>query len=144
MDFNQFDSVAAGNQGAWLHLASPINGKLLFADTEETQPCRVKVLGAEGSVGQGMLKSAREAMQAPADAKDGAEDPNEVLLSETANLIVGFENVNKGSAPAAAPKDVEWFLALQKVVGGNHKSFAEQVRSFSVERANFLGNALSG
>lgn len=144
MDFNQFDSVAAGNQGAWLHLASPINGKLLFADTEETQPCRVKVLGAEGSVGQSMLKSAREAMQTSGDAKVSAEDPNEVLRNETANLIVGFENVGKGSAPAKAPKDVEWFLALQKVVGGNHKSFAEQVRSFSVERANFLGNALSG
>lgn len=136
MDFSQFDSKSAGDAGAWMHVRSPINGDLLWADSEQKKPCRVQVLGIEGAIGQSLLKAERDKMKGEVKETD--------MAAQTAPLIVGFENINRGKKPATAPDDAEWFLGLQKVVGGDFPTFVEQVRSFSVRRANILGNASRG
>jgi hypothetical protein len=139
MDFSIFDSVAAGNNGAWLHLNSPINGEPIWADDEKTKPCRVKVLGIEGDVGQSIIDRQRKAM------KEGKLEADfEASVKETAVLVTDFENINRGDRPASAPDDVEWFFRLQRVVGGDKPSFLEQVRNFSLKRANQMGNVSGG
>ena len=135
MDFNQFDSRAAADKGAWMHVRSPINGKPMFDDGK---PCRVKVLGVEGEIGQKLMSDARKQMKGDFDEID-AQDR---MVSEALPLIVDFENIHRGKKLATAPDDSEWFLRMQKVVGGNEKSFVEQVRDFALIRANFLGNGL--
>ena len=134
MDFGQFDSRAAGDKGAWMHVTNPFDGDPMHDDGK---PCRVKVLGIEGEVGQGLFDDVRKGMKGQADDKGR-------IIRETIPLVVGFENIDRGDKPAIAPGDVEWFLSLQHVVGGDHPSFVEQVRAFAIKRANFLGNVSGG
>lgn len=141
MDFNTFDSRTAGDLGAWMHVNSPINGEPLYVDESKTKPCRVKVLGIEGVAGQAILKEAREAVTGE---RDLSEDTDAKMVHETAALIVEFENINDGAKPATAPASVEWFLNLQRVVGGDHPTFLQQVREFSLKRANLMGNVSGG
>ena len=138
MDFNQFDSRAAGDRGAWMHVHSPVDGKPLH--TEDSKPCRVRVLGIEGEIGQKVFAEVRKGLT----GEDSTEDGNEKLMRQTVPLVVEFENINRGDKPAKAPEDVEWFLGLQRVVGGDYPSFVEQVRAFSIRRANVMGNAFGG
>ena len=44
MDFTQYDSRAAAENGAWLHMRNPATGELLYDDGK---PCMVKVQGSE-------------------------------------------------------------------------------------------------
>lgn len=144
MDFNQFDSRKASETPRALHLKHPGTGKLLYDDNDESKPCRLLVLGIEGETGQAaILQSQRERMKR--DTTSGEPTPvsdiHEALVKEISPLIVGFENVSRGSKPAVAPADVEWFLNLQIVSGTRGQlSFAEQVRTFATDRAAILGN----
>lgn len=139
MDFNQFDSVAASNRGAWMHVKSPVTGDPLYDDGDESKPCRVLVYGIEGDAGQKLMEKERAAL------KEGkAEITHEKMVAETSALIGGFENINRGDKPATAPDDVKWFLDLQRVVKRNDLTFASQVRDFALDRANQLGNVSGG
>lgn len=138
MDFNQFDSVAAGDKGAWMHVNSPIDGAPLYI--AKGKPCRVKVLGIEGSIGNSAMKAVRDASGMDAEGTD----PDEELILQTKPFIVGFENIYNGNVLAEAPKDVEWFLRLQRVIGGDHPTFLQQAQSFARLRGNILGNGLTG
>ena len=140
MDFSQFDSVAASDRGAWMHAHSPINGQPLYADEAKEKPCRVRVLGAEGEVGQKIFAESRKALKG--DESD--EDHMAKLVKRISPLVVGFENIDRGDKPAEAPADVAWFLNLQRVVGGDLPSFLEQVQAFALKRANHLGNVSGG
>ena len=137
MDFNKFDSVAASNKGAWMQVNSPIDGKPLFHAPD--QPCRVLVYGVEGDIGQALMEKEREALKS-----DSAAPNEDRLIAQALPLIGGFENIHRGDAPAQAPDDVEWFLRLQRVIGGNEPTFVEQVRNFALKRANQLGNVSGG
>ena len=143
MDFEQFDSRKASETPRALHLKHPGTGKLLYDDEKQKKPCRVLVLGIEGETGQSaILESQRARLK---DERKPGEPVavaavHDQIVKEIAPLIVGFENVNRGDKPAAAPADVEWFLNLQ-IVNGNRAqlSFAEQVRAFATDRAAILG-----
>lgn len=137
MDFNQFDSVSVANSGTWMHVTHPVTGEPMF---DGDKPCRVLVLGAEGDVVQAISKEARARMKG--DNKE--QDPQVVLLNEAKRLVAGFENISRGDAPATAPDDVEWFLRLNKAIGGNKPSFVEQVRNHSLKRNLDLGNVSGG
>lgn len=147
MDFNTFDSCAAGDKGAWLHLRNPRNGELIYADPGENKlPCRVKVLGIEGETGQTLVDQHRKEMRKPVEKKADdqvsiTDEEHEALIKRNSPLITDFENINRGDRLAKAPEDVHWFLGLQRVVGGDFKTFMEQVQEFSLRRDNFLGNA---
>lgn len=143
MDFGQFDSRKASETPRALHLKHPGTGKLLYDDEKQTKPCRVLVLGIEGETGQSaILESQRARMKHERSAGEPVSISNvhDQIVKEIAPLIVGFENVNRGSKAASAPGDVEWFLNLQ-IVNGNRAqlSFAEQVRTFATDRAAILG-----
>lgn len=141
MDFNQFDSRKASEKPRALHLKHPGTGKLLY---DGDKPCRVLILGIEGATGQtSILESQRARMKEDRSAAEPVtvESIHANLVKDFAPLVVGFENISRGSKSAKAPDDVEWFLSLQ-VVNGNRaqKSFVEQVRDFATDRAAILGN----
>ena len=143
MDFGQFDSRKASETPRALHLKHPGTGKLLYDDEKQTKPCRVLVLGIEGETGQSAIlesQRARMKQERPAGEPVTISNVHDQIVKEIAPLIVGFENVNRGSKAASAPADVEWFLNLQ-IVNGNRAqlSFAEQVRTFATDRAAILG-----
>lgn len=143
MDFGQFDSRKASETPRALHLKHPGTGKLLYDDEKQTKPCRVLVLGIEGETGQSAIlesQRARMKQERPAGEPVTISNVHDQIVKEIAPLIVGFENVNRGTRAATAPADVEWFLNLQ-IVNGNRAqlSFAEQVRSFATDRAAILG-----
>lgn len=148
MDFAKFDSRAASEVPSVLHLRHPATGRLLYdqdkaGKDDETKPCRVLVLGIEGETGQrAVLESQRARLKE--DRKEGEvlalASLHDKIVKEMAPLIVGFENVNRGDAPAKAPDDVEWFLRLQLINGNRAQpSFAEQVHAFATDRAKALG-----
>lgn len=139
MDFEKFNSIKAGNEGSWMHVKSPLTGEPLFAGPDK--PCRVRVLGIEGDIGEGVLAKLRSGVTS-GDTSDQTD--SEKLVEETAPLVVGYQNINRGEKPCSAPTDNAWFLGLQRVVGGDKPSFAQQISSFAVKRANVMGNASSG
>lgn len=151
MDFSQFDSRAAADEGRPLHLKHPVTGKPLYDNADATapndKPCRVWVTGSEGREAQKVLREILRSDLKDDDSDDAMksmEDQHGRLVRLTGPLITKFENVNRGDAPAAAPDDSEWFLNLQLTNGRtDEKSFAEQVAEFSTGRGNYLGNSAS-
>jgi hypothetical protein len=138
MDFSAFDSRAAASAGAWLHLAHPATGELLY---DKKKPCRVLVLGTESRQAQEALRAAQASRMKGDDDQQTLSELHDRLVAAAKPLIVGFENVDRGDTPAKAPDDVEWFLSLQTINGQEgEKSFVEQVMSFATKRANYLGN----
>lgn len=151
MDFNSFDSRKRGATGAWLHLKHPSSGALLYADNDHDRPCRVRVMGNEAPAAQEAFARIQKAKAKEAAAvKDKAaptRSPAEVhqdLVDLALPLILGFENIDNGSAPATA-EDAVWFLNLQITNGqADEQSFAEQVVAFGFKRASILGNGPTG
>lgn len=143
MDFNQFDSRAAADEGRDLHLKHPATGEPLFDDGE---PCIVIVRGSEGREVQKEMAKLRAAKAAEAKDDDQALiDITARLVDATRPLVVGFKNIYREDKPAKVPDDVDWFLGLQMVNGQpGEQSFVEQVTGFATRRANFLGVTSKG
>lgn len=143
MDFNDFDSRTAADEGRWMHVKHPVSGDLLY---DGDAPCEVLCKGAEGREVQKEVAKMRAASVALQDAKEeGADDETMAMLHEklckaVTPFVAGFRNINNGAKPAKAPKDVAWFLDLN-MMNGRHgeRSFAEQIADFATRRASFLG-----
>jgi hypothetical protein len=141
MDFNSFDSRAAAEKGRDLHLVHPSTGDAIL---DGGKPCIVIVRGTESREAQAALAKIRKMKLAEEEKADEAslEDMHQRLVETAMPLVIGFNNVNRGDKPAAAPADVEWFLNLQLINGvEGERSFVEQVVNFATKRSNFLGNA---
>lgn len=138
MDFTQFDSRAAADEGRELHLVHPATGDLLY---DGDKPCIVIVRGNESRAAQQEMAKIRAAKVADeGDDDQGLEQVHERLIEAVRHLIIGFKNISRGKQKAKAPDDVDWFLNLQMVNGrADERSFAEQVAAFATKRANFLG-----
>jgi len=138
MDFTQYDSRAAAEEGRELHLAHPATGDLLY---DGDKPCIVIVRGNESRAAQQEMARIRAAKVADKDDDvSSLEQVHGRLVEAVRPLIVGFANINRGKVKAKAPDDVDWFLNLQMVNGrADERSFAEQVAAFATKRANFLG-----
>lgn len=139
MDFSQFDSRAAADEGRDMHVKHPATGELLYDNGE---PCLVRVLGTESRSVQAEIAKVRAAKVAEGrkDEKTLAE-LYERLVDAARPLVAGFPSgIHRGKRKAKAPDDVDWFLSLQMVNGRpDEKSFAEQIAEFSTRRAHFLG-----
>lgn len=142
MKIDQFNSRAGSGVARPLHLCHPVTGQPLFDnEADPTQdngkPCRVMVLGVEDADTMAQIRAIR------AD-KDKTKDQTEYLVSVTAPLIAGFENIEREDGKASRPltdDDVMWFLRLQAPNGSiGQRSFLEQVAGFAADRANYLGN----
>lgn len=143
MDFTQFDSRAAAENGAWLHLRHPATNDLLFG--EDGQPSMVKVMGLESKSAIAEMSRQLRDKKAVVSASDlEARHIQNVKSAKT--LIMAFENcTGLLGKPLTAPDDVEWFLGLGIPVGGpnpDQRTFAEQVNAFAADRSNYLGNGL--
>lgn len=138
MDFSQFDSRSAADEGRDLHLVHPATGEPLY---DGGKPCIVVVRGSEGrAVQEEMAKLRSSKMQDEEDDEGGLYQVHERLVEAVRPLIVRFKNVKRGKVMAKVPDDVDWFLGLQMINGqANERSFAEQVAAFATKRANFLG-----
>lgn len=155
MDFNVFNSVAAAEKGAALHLKHPATLELLYDNPKgptvaNDKPCVVMVLGAEAPSVRAASRAIQKARATskPEDAKEGAEGDKLVSLDEIhdqmaetlAGRVTGFKNLRNGERPATK-KDVDWFFSLNRLnAQEGEKSFVEQVGDFSSKRGNYLGN----
>ncbi|WP_312526702.1 hypothetical protein [Paracoccus sp. (in: a-proteobacteria)] len=150
MDFNNFDSRTAADEGRPMHIKHPATGELMWNDDgpkhdddgnelPRSNPCRVYVYGTEGNVAQEAFREA-----AKLDKLDDAAtmaDYHERLCVTARKLVAGFENVNNGDRPATVG-DAAWFLNLNTsspLKGREGQSFAEQVLQFSGTRGQYLG-----
>ena len=142
MKFDKFNSRAGSGVARPLHLRHPATGKPLFdneADPTEDngKPCRVMVLGVEDVDTMAQIRAIRG---------DSEKTKNQVeyLVSVTAPLIAGFENIEREDGKGARPlttDDAMWVLRLQAPNGSpGQRSFLEQVAGFAADRANYLGN----
>jgi len=145
MDFSQFDSRTASDDGRYMHAKHPATGELLL---DGDKPCEVLCRGSEGRDVQTEIAKMRAANVALQDAKeDGADEQtlsvlHKKLVQAVKPLIAGFRNIERGDKPAQAPHDVAWFLDLNMLNGQpGEVSFAEQIAAFSTRRANFLGKS---
>lgn len=137
MDFNQFDSRSAADEGRPMLVTHPATGA--FMTNEDGTHCLVHVLGIEGRIAQA---AGKEAAKLPKLGEDATiEEWHERLCMSAEKLITGFSGINRGSAPATKA-DVRWFLDLQManpLDRGAGRSFVEQVLRFSGSRAEYLG-----
>lgn len=137
MDFSQFDSRGAADEGRPLHIKHPGTGELMA--NEDGSPCIVHVLGIEGRIAQAAAKDAAKLPKLSDDAT--VEDYHERLCQTAERLVTGFAGVSRGDK-AATKADVRWFLDLQManpLERGYGRSFVEQVLQFSGTRASYLG-----
>lgn len=143
MDFSQFDSRSAADEGRDLHIVHPATGEPIY---DGKKPCIVVVRGSEGRAVQEEMAKLRSAkVQDAEDGEDGLTQVHERLVEAARPLIVGFKNIHRGKTAAKAPDDVTWFLGLQMINGHKEEqSFAEQVAAFATRRANFLGAPSKG
>lgn len=136
MDFNQFDSRALAENGAAMDIMHPVTGEAMLDDG---LPCRVIVRGTESRSVQAAQSAARGARSGKAENVT-LDALHKDLVKSAKPLIIGFENVHRGTQAATAA-DADWFLDLNMINGQEgEQSFAEQVLSFATKRANFLGN----
>lgn len=139
MDFSQFDSRSAADEGRPMHVAHPATGAPMLND--DGTPCLVHVLGVEGKIAQAAFKAAAKMEKLPDDAS--IEEWHERLCLTAEKLITGFTNIDRGDRPATKA-DVRWFLDLQManpMERGQGKSFVEQVLRFSGSRGEYLGKS---
>ena len=137
MDFTQFDSRSAADEGRPLHIKHPATGEPM--QNEDGTPCLVFVLGIEGRIAQAAAKDAAKLDKLPDDAT--TEEWHERLCLTAEKLITGFTGINRGQQPATRA-DARWFLDLQManpLSRGKGRSFVEQVLQFSGDRASYLG-----
>lgn len=139
MDFTQYDSRAAAENGAWLHMRNPATGELLYDDGK---PCMVKVQGSES---RKVIKAMGAALKVrkPTVLAD-IEDNVAQNMADVRAQVMAFDNIDRGSKPAVVPDDVDWFLGLGIPVGmpaaASQFSFAEQIAEFARDRTSYLGN----
>ena len=88
MDFSQFDSRAAADEGRDLHLKHPVTGEDLY---DGEKPCIVIVRGSEGRAVQEEMAKLRSAKVQ--DAEDGED---------------GLTQVHDRLVEAAPPPDRDW------------------------------------
>jgi len=152
MDFNQFDSVAAAEKGAELHVKDPATLEPLY--DAEGKPCIVTLIGAESPSARAAARELQKAWAKAKEAKDtGGNDEKERisydeihdrLVQTLLPRVVGFKNISNGKK-AATKEDAAWFFNLNRMNGvEGEKSFAEQAGEFSAKRSSYLGNASAG
>lgn len=133
-DFNQAkvqETIDQG-EGAWMHIAHPSTGALLYDDEEETKPCRVKVL----SVDSKKYANATRALDNKLLRSRGKVDLDQAgkdIKARAAAAIVGFENVRYDDRylDAANKEDRLFWVGLAP-------DFVTQVQAFAAEIDNFF------
>lgn len=114
MDFANFDLTDAADGGVWLHMKSPFDGALLYADDgKQEKPCRVLVRGNHSDemralikahdrkIGALSLRLAKAESDKAANAImaqiDEAKEAHEDRLIQCA--VMGWENIIHGGKP---------------------------------------------
>jgi len=137
MDFSDFDSRGASDEGRPYHLLHPVTSEpMMDGDT----PCVVMVRGVEGRDTQEALRKIESARVK--DEKPDVDELDARIKASAAVLLVGFKSgIHRGSKPAKVPADVEWFLDLNRInMNLPGKSFAEQIAKAAADRGMYLGN----
>ncbi len=141
MDFGQFNSRGASDEGRPYHLLHPVTGEPMH---DGETPCVVMVRGVEGRETQEALRQI-EAARFTSDNDDGPtlDELDAGIKARAAVLLVGFKSgIHRGKAKAKAPDDVQWFLDLNRVnLNLPGMSFAEQIAKAAADRGRYLGNA---
>lgn len=159
MDFNKFDSVAAAEKGAEMHIKHPVSQKPLYDNSKDPtkdngKPCIVVLLGGEAPTVRSAnreIQKTRAAAKPKTDKTEGDQEDNinlddlhDQMVETILPRVVGFKNVRNGSK-AATKDDAEWFFNLNRFNGQpDERSFVEQAGDFSSKRESYLGNASKG
>lgn len=109
MDLSKLDTRAASENGTWLHLRSPLDNSLLYADDEEKKkPSRIKLLGADSDTlqryGQRLLDEQRRAARTDGAEFKSSEEQEEEIITLLCEATIGIENLSIGDKPVACTK----------------------------------------
>lgn len=139
MDLKNLDTKAAAECGSWLHLRSPLDSSLLYADDDaKKKPCRIKLLGADSDTlqkyGRGLLDEQRRAARADGAEFKTAEEQEAEIVSLLCEATVAIENVTLEGKPIGESK-----LALRGLFV-RFPWIAEQAIKRVRDRAAYLKN----
>lgn len=87
----QFDTVKASEEGAWLHLCAPGTDEKVYTDKANKKPLRIKLKGPDCDVWTAFQ---RKAMQA--QSKKDSRSPEDVAYEDSklfAKMTVAWENM---------------------------------------------------
>jgi hypothetical protein len=124
-----FDTEAASETGAWLHLSVPgSDGELAYADADKKNPLRIKLKGPESDTWVAFFRKA-----AQQDNKKDKRTAQEVRLDDSklmARMTLEVENI-----PGADATDRESLIRMYM----DYRDIRLQALSFVMNRENFIG-----
>ena len=118
--------------GAWMHIAHPASGALLYEDEEETKPCRVKVLSVD-SRAYAKATRALDNKLLRSRGKVDLDQSEKDIKTRAAAAIVAFENVRFDGRYLDGKSKEDRLLWV-----GLAPDFVTQVREFAAEIDNFF------
>ena len=139
MDLSSLDTRAACEGGSWLHLRSPIDGSLLYADDEKKKlPSRVRLLGADSDTlqkyGRGLLDEQRRVARSEGAEPKTAEEQEAEIISLLCEATITVENLILDKKPVTDSK-----LAIRSLYV-RFPWIAEQAIKRVRDRAAYLKN----
>lgn len=141
-DLSKLETRESSNEGAWLHITSPVDGELIYADAdhEDPKPCRIKLAGADSDVHKRVSNRLGSARAVNTVGKDG-------------RLKISLDKISQDNLELACEctldtENLEWEgvainASNKKQIQLMYESapwLLEQVREFIETRSNFLGN----
>lgn len=124
----QFDTVSASEEGAWLHLTIPGSDEKAYLDEDQKKPLRIKLKGPDSDTWTAFQ---RKAMRAKQNDKSVEETTNEdaKLFSR---MTVAWENI-----PDDSGKDLEFTTENAIKIYRKYKDIRIQALRFVMDQANF-------
>jgi len=142
-----FDTVAASERGAWLHLTNMITGQPAYADEDETAPMRIRLLGMDSAEVRKRVKRRAAALTkrrgVKLDIKRMSEEQILGILNEgegnqimdAVDATVGWENLTRDGKPLDySYENAEWLYK-------SYPAILRQVQEFLEVEANFFETA---
>ena len=132
LDFASLDVQADidSRNGAWMHVAHPLTGELLYADEAREKPCEVLVLSVESRKYNRRVHP--HVMKALRTRKMSADETDKHALAMAVSAIDGFRNIihSGRELDGGNRRDKELWVRLAP-------DFVTQVREFSEDLDHF-------
>lgn len=124
----QFDTVSASEEGAWLHLKIPGSDEKAYLDEDQKKPLRIKLKGPDSDTWTAFQ---RKAMRAKQNDKSVDETTNEDAKL-FAKMTVAWENI-----PDDSGDSLEFTAENAIKLYRKYKDIRIQALRFVMDQANF-------
>lgn len=124
----QFDTVAASEEGAWLHLCAPGTDEKVYVDDKQKQPLRVKLKGPDCDVWTAFQ---RKAMKSQGSKKDD-RSPEDIALEDSklfAKMTTSWENMPEDVGACTYENAIKLYMS--------YKDIRMQALRFVMNQENF-------